>query len=351
VKECYEPFFSDLIATTPISSIWIADSANQGASYALNAPHLGDDPSWFDHSLDLLLMLNTYRERMKPPFIGIAHSFGCAQLTHLSSIHPRLFHSLILIDPILQKSHPPGPNSALFSSKRRDVWPSRALAETQIRANPFFEGLDARCMNAFLAYALRDKPDGSVVLSTPKAQEAWSYVRCNMFDISPDTPEGRARERMLNPDVEPFSEPSRLVTMRPELVVACDELPHLRPNAFYVYGEYSFINFDDMREAQVSSTGTGRGGNGGVKEGAVKDLVLEDCGHLCVFEKPLEIAESVSMWLEKEVGRWKEESEFWATADTRKSKNGQGELSNRWLEVMKADTSIERPRGEGKAKL
>jgi pimeloyl-ACP methyl ester carboxylesterase len=288
---------------------------------------------------------------MQPPFIGLAHSMGCAQLVHLSSIHPRLFHSLILIDPILQTSHPPGPNSALFSSKRRDAWPSRSLAESQIRANAFFESMDPRCMDAFVTHALRDKPDGSVVLSTPKAQEAWSYVRSNMSDMNPDTSEGRARERVLNPDVVPFSEPSRLVTMRPELVVVCEELPHLRPHAFYVYGEYSFINFDDVREAQVGATGTGRGGNGGIEEGAVKELVLEDCGHLCPFEKPREIADSVGKWLDKEMVRWREEREFWASVDTGKSKNGQRELSDKWMEVMKADTDIERPKVQGKAKL
>jgi pimeloyl-ACP methyl ester carboxylesterase len=296
-------------------------------------------------------MLNTFRTHMKPPFIGLAHSMGCAQLVHLSTIHPRLFHSLILIDPILQQSHPSGPNAALFSSKRRDTWPSRALAESQIRANGFFANMDARCMQLFVTYALRDMPDGSVVLATPKTQEAWSYVRSNMFPLSPDTPEGRRRERLLNPDVVPFSEPSRLVTTRPEMIIVCEELPHLRPSAFYVYGEYSHINFDEVREAQVNTTGTGRGGNGGVAEGGVKEHVLEDCGHLCVFEKPRAIAESVAEWLEKEVERWSEEKEFWANADTGKSKSGQKELSEKWMEVMKEDTDIERPRGEEKAKL
>jgi pimeloyl-ACP methyl ester carboxylesterase len=308
--------------TTPIHSIWIADVSNQGASYALNAPLLGDDPSWIDHSLDLL-----------------------------SSLPPRLFHALILIDPILQTSHPPGPNAALFSSKRRETWSSRAEAEEQIRGNGFFAGMDKRCMDLYAAHVLRDTPDGGVALATPKAQEAWSYVRSNMFAISPDTPEGRQRERLLNPDVIPFSEPSRLVTMRPELVVVCEALPHLRPRAFYVYGEYSHINFDEVREAQVGATGTGRGGNGGVAEGGVEEQVLEDCGHLCAFEKPRVIAESVAEWLGKEMVRWRKEKEFWDNADTGKSKSGQKELSDKWVEVVKADTQIERSKDGGKAKL
>jgi hypothetical protein len=79
--------------------------------------------------------------------------------------------------------------------------------------------------------------------------------------------------------------------------------------------------------------------------------VLEDCGHLCPFEKPREIAESVGKWLDKEMVRWREEREFWASVDTGKSKNGQMELSDKWMEVMKADTNIERPQVQGKAKL
>jgi pimeloyl-ACP methyl ester carboxylesterase len=324
---------------------------NQGSSYALNGSNLGDDPSWIDPSLDLLLMINTFRSRMKPPFIGIGHSMGGAQLVYLASIHPRLFHSVILIDPILQVSHPPGPNSALFSSKRRETWPSRAEAEAQIRSNGFFASMDPRCLDLFLAYALRDTPDGGVTLSTPKAQEAWTYVRSNMFDISPDTSKGRQRERMLNPEVKPFSEGAGYMTTRPDLHAICDALPTLRPTALYLYGEYSHINFDDVREVQVANTGTAHGGNGGVADGGVREEELEDCGHLCLLEKPGAIAKSVAGWLDKEVTRFTEEKEFWKNADTGKSKNRRTELSEKWMDVVKADTDIQRTKGDRTAKL
>lgn len=82
-QECFEPLWDDLLNAAngfKIGSVWVADMANQGASYALNAEELGDDPNWIDHSLDLLLMINKFRSRMKPPFIGVAHSMGCAQM-------------------------------------------------------------------------------------------------------------------------------------------------------------------------------------------------------------------------------------------------------------------------------
>lgn len=82
-QECFEPLWDDLLSAASefsIDSIWAADMVNQGASYALNSEELGDDPSWIDHSLDLLVMINKFRSKMKPPFIGIGHSMGCAQM-------------------------------------------------------------------------------------------------------------------------------------------------------------------------------------------------------------------------------------------------------------------------------
>jgi hypothetical protein len=70
-----------------------------------------------------------------------------------------------------------------------------------------------------------------------------------------------------------------------------------------------------------------------------------------VFEKPRVIAESISSWLSDEVMRWKQERDFWATVDTGKSKNDRTELSDKWMAVMKEDTSTERPVARGKSKL
>lgn len=36
--------------------------------------------NWFDHSRDLLCMVNRFWDRMPRPIIGIAHSMGSAQL-------------------------------------------------------------------------------------------------------------------------------------------------------------------------------------------------------------------------------------------------------------------------------
>lgn len=81
-----------------IRSIWIADSAPQAESAAINAEYLGFErtlskclpanspqinpiiASWFDHSRDLLYMINQYKDDMPKPIIGVGHSIGVGQL-------------------------------------------------------------------------------------------------------------------------------------------------------------------------------------------------------------------------------------------------------------------------------
>ncbi|KAJ4533517.1 hypothetical protein HRR77_008495 [Exophiala dermatitidis] len=84
-KELYEPLWDEIHARLRksgirIRSIWIADVAHQGHSSVLNEQLLGNDPSWFDHSRDLLHLINLKRHEMPRPLIGVGHSMGGAQL-------------------------------------------------------------------------------------------------------------------------------------------------------------------------------------------------------------------------------------------------------------------------------
>ncbi|KAF2798162.1 putative toxin biosynthesis protein [Melanomma pulvis-pyrius CBS 109.77] len=355
-KECYEALWDDLLNATNgfnIRAIWMADNAHQGASFARNKAVLGDDPSWLDHSRDLLLMVNHFRDSMKPPFVGLAHSMGCAQIANLSFIHPRLFHSLILIEPVIQDFAPPGPNAAMFSSMRREIWDSRAKAEAQISKNGFFSAMDPRVLKQFLAHALSDTGNGGVALTTPKAQEAWSYVRSNFHPLPEvtTTVEARNRERILNPDLVPFEEISTMVYTRPEGVPVLRGLAHLRPRTLFMYGDFSHINHEEIREIHLSRTGTGAGGNGGIADGGVEEKIVEDGGHLCVFEKPTAMAKDISEFLKKETVRWKKEKKFWATVDSGKSKDDKTALSDTWISGTKQGSNLQRPGVKGVAKL
>ena len=58
----------------------MADVSHQGESGVLNEGLLGNDPGWFDHSRDLLHLINLKRDQMPRPIMGIGHSMGGAQL-------------------------------------------------------------------------------------------------------------------------------------------------------------------------------------------------------------------------------------------------------------------------------
>ncbi|KAF2018087.1 alpha/beta-hydrolase [Aaosphaeria arxii CBS 175.79] len=346
-KECYEPLWEDLWSgpdARNIRAVWIADVAHQGASYALNSEELGDDPNWLDHSRDLFLLVNQFRHRMSPPFVGLGHSMGALQIINLALMHPRLLHSLIIMEPVIQDFPPPGPNAAMFSSSRRETWDSRAHAEKQISRNAFFQAMDSRVLQNYLKYGLRDSDEGKVILATPKAQEAWSYIRPNFAPLpeDPSNRTSRLKERMMNPEYIPSSGHANAMWTRPEGVLTMQSLPTLRPRTIFIYGEYSHINFDEVRNLHVKFTGTGIGGNGGVEDGGVEEQELEDAGHLCCFEKPAVVAVTIHDFLRRELLRWEHEQSFWETFVTGKSKNNRKELSDNWISGVKEDADTQR---------
>ncbi|KAH8705369.1 hypothetical protein BGW36DRAFT_353778 [Talaromyces proteolyticus] len=96
-KELYEPLWEELYRQSTFSSkfsidsIWIADLVNTGISATLNEEKLGDGPSWIEDSRDMFLLINLFRNQMRRPLIGLAHSAGGVILSHLDFFHPRLF--------------------------------------------------------------------------------------------------------------------------------------------------------------------------------------------------------------------------------------------------------------------
>lgn len=107
-KELYEPFFESLYLALKekhgllVSSIWIADHCVGGASALLNEEVLGNDVSWFDHSRDVLCMVNAFRGEMKRPLVGLGHSMGGAQAVAAATFHPRLFEAVSPGSPALE---------------------------------------------------------------------------------------------------------------------------------------------------------------------------------------------------------------------------------------------------------
>ncbi|KAL3449708.1 Alpha/beta hydrolase family-domain-containing protein [Aspergillus insuetus] len=377
-KECYEPLFEELLFSSStkfnIKAIWFADCAHQGASGVLNERVLGDDPSWFDHSRDLLLMVNHFRDEIQPPIVGIAHSFSCAQLIHLSISHPRLFQSLILLEPTIQ-SEPPiqrgGRNPALWASTRCGRWTSRQDAEKYIRGHPYWRGWDARCVEGYVRFGLRaaDTGDGDgdgsaaggVTLKTNKAQEAWTFLRFNGAVPSPSPSPSRGNtgiDTNTTDTNQAIDAKADFHASAPWPVLAYELFPYIRPTVLYVFGSKSQMNVPARRAEKLQRTGIGHGGSGGMAAGLnlVRAEVLEGASHMVPLERVAETAGVVAAWVEEQVGVFRAERGFWEGFDgavKSEEKEGVLGLSERWMrDVREPLGSVGRGRGRaGKAKL
>lgn len=313
----------------------MADVAHQGKSSVVNEDELGNDPSWFDHSRDLLHMINHFRKEMPRPLIGIGHSMGGGQLVNLSIMHPRLLSTLVLIDPTIQLESivsPPassGPSLAQMSTFRRDIWPSREEAAESFKKSKFYQTWDKRVLDRWIEHGLRDLPtklypqspfqDSSktpVTLATSKHHEVFTFVRPSFDSLDTDGNPSNNQQKFLdmgNEPTQPF--------YRPEAASVFRSLPHLRPSVFYIFGGQSFLSPPDRRRQKMETTGTGLGGSGGAREGRVHETVLEHAGHLIPMEAVDECAQKTADFLAPELQRWREgEEEFrkaWAGKDQR----------------------------------
>ncbi|RAK98073.1 alpha/beta hydrolase [Aspergillus ibericus CBS 121593] len=366
-KELYEPLWDELLAQATgfhIRSIWVADCASMSASGILNEDKLSIDFSWMDHPRDLLLMINHFREQMPRPLVGIGHSFGGNIITNLAYLHPRLFTTLLLIDPAIQLNPPPmgfgtdAPGAINYTLRRKDVWPSR---EAAVRANrSLFHGWDPRCVDLMARYGFRDLPtrlypdvaaiqarfdssDTPVTLTTTKYQDLVAQIRENFSARNPTT--GRIEiPQATHADMDP---PAAFIPLyRPEPRSTFFRLPSLRPSCLWVLGGATYLNLDEMRLA-IQTCGTGVGGSGGVPEGRVKEVTLPGLGHLMPFQNVGTVAEPCVAWLQDEMDRFRRMEREWEEA--RKGKSHLVVEEN-WYKVLRP-LDVKPSKSGGKAKL
>jgi pimeloyl-ACP methyl ester carboxylesterase len=248
---------------------------------------------------------------MPHPIIGVGHSVGASHLTHLSHLHPRLLHSLVLVDPIIQLDLKVHKTLAKLSTSRRDIWPSREVAAESFRNSKFYKTWDPRVLEKWLQFGLRDLPteqypevpEGSseddgppVTLSTTVAQEVYFYVRASYRD------ERLLQDDDLLQDIHPEDRDGSQLS-RPESQKLFRLLPEVKPSVLYVFGGQSDASPPESRLAKMETTGTGVGGSGGADAGKVQEVVL-DCGHLVGMERPAECAEATAAFIGDELGRW-----------------------------------------------
>ena len=263
-------------------------------------------------------------------------------------MHPRLLSTIVLIEPVILDDYPAGPNAALLSTLRRDVWDTRAKAETSLRRA--FASWDSRALDKFLQYGLRAVPTAlydpsrhehlspsSVTLTTSKHQEAWAYIQVNL------EPKDSGLDRLLLPDWDPVIELPNL-SSRPECFITMRNLPSVRPSVLYVFGAKSPLSLPKFQEKKLKTTGIGTGGNGGVAEANVEKKVLQESGHLVIFEKPDECANVAADWIQRWFDRWLVEERILREHKSRKSDDGMLRMSRAWVDAVRLPANTPRPK-------
>ncbi|CAG8899638.1 unnamed protein product [Penicillium egyptiacum] len=343
-KELYEPLWEEILMQSEqqgfrIGSIWIADMASLGTSGVVNEGMLGDDrectlfyiwisrlistASPFDHSRDILHMINQFRHEMPRPIIRVGHSMGATQLTMLSLVHPRLFTSLVLMEPALTTTIWPHQLFVLLTLKRRDTWPSKSEAIES--AAKSYARWDSRVLKRWNEHGYRNlqtvspqtdgesKPfDGPVTLTTSIYQEAMVYLRPDFMGHTTsalaDSTKAPPHDPLMYPDIIDPPRPARPF-YRSEARIALNMLKHIRPPVFYLFGGESQVTTPKDQAQILERTGAGIGGSGGVKHSQVEKTVMLDCGHMVPMENVNESASLIGTWVGQSVQRWHEDEQ------------------------------------------
>ncbi|KAL2063079.1 hypothetical protein VTL71DRAFT_6151 [Oculimacula yallundae] len=319
VKELAEPLFEDLTKKcheqgTKIRSIWIVDMYNLAGNASLNQNEIGNDPSWFDHSRDLLCMINKFAHLMPVPLFGLGHSMGGAQIVYLSHLHPRLFQTLILVEPALWDTALWGIEAAASVNHsramafRRETFSSLPVLHSSLSRSHYYRTWDKRALANLVKYGFSLQPDGTMKSTTSVHSDLAMMGRPNLAgtgrtarsfaDISLEerkkVPDIMLRNGWYAPWYRP--EPNRLFHM----------LPNLRPSVLYVVGEKGQNPELRVNGEILRNTGTGWGGSGGVEMGRVKRVVVKDGGHVMIVDKSLgEVVDAAAEWIKAEMEIWR----------------------------------------------
>jgi hypothetical protein len=241
-------------------------------------------------------------------------------------MHPRLFTSLALVEPVIVPDtfSGYGPLLSKLSLKRRDTWSSRSAAIKAARKT--HKRWDDRVLERWALHGYRSLPtalypqsshsdtdvihDGPVTLTSTKHQEVMQYVRPNFGGHRPlgqeDSTVGPSHEPLFQADViGPLSKTSPFY--RSEPVIAWKLLDHVRPSVLYVFGGSSPISKPEICAEILHRTGAGVGGSGGVLSEQVKQKRIETSGHQVPLEKVAETASAIGTWIGSAVQRWRED--------------------------------------------
>lgn len=275
--------------------------------------------------------------------MGIGHSFSAPVLATVALANPRLFSSLVFIDPVLEltRDHPREryTTPTWLSARRRDQWPSLEAAAETFAKSPLHKTWDPRVLDKWMQHGFVAKPDRKdgdldVVLATTKDQEVFIYQRPAFHAFGPGGTELLDRDAVPDMDLATGENAEKNPVYRPEMPITFNRLPELRPDVLYIFGGKSYVSQELQREEKLNLTGSGRGGSGGRKAGRVSGVVGKKYGHAIPFQSPAFCADAVAASAVKTLEQWRKEEDVYE-AWTKKSLLEKSTISKEFLAALK----------------
>ena len=244
----------------------------------------------------------------------------------LSLAHPRLFASMILIDPII---HPEaignvGPVFTRGILRRQVTWPSRQAAERT--SNAIFKSWDPRVLQSFNSYGL------------------FPYPKLGPDD-DPETPEPTRLLTGRYQDLAGIVRPQYIydgkierdgIVWRDEVRVLHDMLHFIPCNTLYICGSKTFATNAKIRKDWQERTGSGLHLGRRMRERRVEEVLVPGAGHFVPLEEPTACANAAAKWISEELGGWEKEEEAMKKNWSSLSVEEKDKKANAWIAAIKA---------------
>lgn len=235
-----------------------------------------------------------------------------------SLFHPRLFTSLVFVEPYIGTGDYPDVEKLLqLSTLKRDAWPSRAVAVE--KARKVFKRWDPRVFELWTKYGYRDLPATStadsvneqnrndtppVTLATTKHQETLMYARLapnnNHAAHGYDEPWFPQTELVLSG----MKSQDWHLTCRAEASLSDKMVVYLRPSVLYASGSRSEHCRNRRHKRLAEKTGTAFGDGARMSRNRVQHIVIEKASHSLPQEEVGATAEAVATWMSQELQQW-----------------------------------------------
>lgn len=212
-KEIWETMLRNIFdspAAPLVDEVWSWEAVHHGDAALVNAGNLSGIVDWQDNARDIVnFLLNylpddtavsslpTHLERVpestsevrtergysRRTLVVVGHSFGGTSSILAALNYPKLFSSLILVDPIIsmndlfvEENYDHIYKLAFGALARRSTWPSREEALRLFKQSPFFAPWHPEVLRLYVDYGLTTDTGSSVKLKTTPLQESLTFA-------------------------------------------------------------------------------------------------------------------------------------------------------------------------------